>query len=250
MSDLKVSVKAAGIFEGVALSVLVMPDLTYFLAAEVSRALGYASDRRIADFVRGKWAHYFPEPGDVLVPSASLDVTLKTAFKDTGSRYRGGSLMLSEAAVRHVAHLSGMPRAAAFGAWVTSVCECVRGPSLESRCLDLERRCERLEAAVARLAAQAGQGGGYALSDAQGALCAQWWRDLGTAAKTYQEIFRWAEASLELQGLVRLVCGAEFKSVTIRNWLKTAAWCQFVTADGQKFSIQESDGPRYWVRMD
>jgi hypothetical protein len=55
---------------------------------------------------------------------------------------------------------------------------------------------------------------------------------------------------MELQGLARLVCGAEFKSVTIRNWLKAAVWREFTAPDGQKYSIQESDGPRYWVRKD
>ena len=250
MYDMKVTVKPIGIFDGVALSVLVTSDLTYFLAAEVSRALGYASDRRVADFVRGKWAGEFPDPDDVLKPCGNLLAMVKTAFKAVGVVHRGDSIFLSEAAVRHVAHLSGLPRAAAFGAWVTSAVQRSQVPDLLSMIRDLQQRCERLEAIVARPESQTGQGGAYSLQDAQGALCAQWWRDLGSTAKTYQEIFKWLQPSMELQGLARLVCGAEFKSVAIRNWLKSAVWCEFTAPDGQRYSIQESDGPRYWVRKD
>lgn len=250
MSDMKVTVKPIGIFDGVALSVLVTNDLTYFLASEVSRALGYASDRRVTDFVRGKWAGEFPDPDDVLEPVGKVAITVKQAFEDTGSSRRSAYMFLSEAAVLHVAHLSGLPRAAAFGAWVTSAVQRSQVPDLLSMIRDLQQRCERLEAIVARPESQTGQGGAYSLQDAQGALCAQWWRDLGSTAKTYQEIFRWLQPSMELQGLARLVCGAEFKSVTIRNWLKAAVWREFTAPDGQKYSIQESDGPRYWVRKD
>jgi len=245
-----VTVKPLGIFDGVALSVLVTNDLTYFLAAEVSRALGYASDRRVADFVRGKWACEFPDPDDVLEPVGKLAITVKQAFEDTESRRRSAYMFLSEAAVLHVAHLSGLPRAAAFGAWVTSAVQRSQVPDLLSMIRDLQQRCERLEAIVARPESLTGQGGAYSLQDAQGSLCAQWWRDLGSTAKTYQEIFRWLQPSMELQGLARLVGGAEFKSVAIRNWLKSAVWCEFTAPDGQKYSIQESDGPRYWVRKD
>ena len=246
----KATVQPIGVFNGVALSALVMGDLTYLVASEVSLALGYGRPGRIQDFVCGKWANEFPEPDEVLEPSGKLLTTVKTAFKEAGSPIRLIPLLLSESAVQHVAHLSRLPRAADFGAWLTPALARVKGPDLAGRLADLEQRCERLEAALARLTSQTGQGSGYALADAQGAFCALWSRDLGSVAKTYQEVFRWAEASMERQGLARLVCGSEFKSVAIRNWLKSAVWCSFTAPDGQRYSIQGSDGPRYWVRRD
>jgi hypothetical protein len=245
----KVTVQPIGVFNGVALSVLVMGDLTYLVASEVSLALGYGRPGRIQDFVCGKWANEFPEPDEVLEPSGKLLTTVKAAFKESGAPIRRVPFLLSEAAVQHVARLSGLPRAADFGAWLAPALARAKGPDLAGRLANLEQRCERLEAALARLTSQTGQGG-YALADAQGAFCALWSRDLGSIAKTYQEVFRWAEASMERQGLARLVCGSEFKSVAIRNWLKSAVWCSFTAPDGSRYSIQESDGPRYWVRRD
>ena len=248
--NMKVNVRTVGSFGGVALAVLVINERPYFIAAEISDALGYDRSGRIADFVRGKWAHEFTEQDDILIPDKKLISTLKPALAAFAWRQRGVPLLLSEAAVRRVISLSGMPRAVAFGTWLESTCTQVQAPTLAARCSDLERRCERLEAALARLTSQTGQGSGYALADAQGAFCALWSRDLGSVAKTYQEVFRWAEASMERQGLARLVCGSEFKSVAIRNWLKSAVWCSFTAPDGQRYSIQESNGPRYWVRRD
>lgn len=248
--NLKVHVRSAGSFNGVGIAVLVIHDRPYFMAAEISTALGYKRTGRLATFVRGKWTTEFTGQDDVLVPDQKLLSTLKPALDAVAWQQRGATVLLSEVAVRRVIALSAMPRADAFGKWFESACVRVQAPDLAARCSDLERRCERLEAIVARLTPKAGQGGSYALDGAGGTLCALWSRDLGSAAKTYQEIFRWLQPSMELQGLARLVCGAEFKSVAIRNWLKSAVWCEFTAPDGQKYSIQESDGPRYWVRKD
>jgi len=67
----KATVQPIGVFNGVALSALVMGDLTYLVASEVSLALGYGRPGRIQDFVCGKWANEFPEPDEVLEPSGT-----------------------------------------------------------------------------------------------------------------------------------------------------------------------------------
>ena len=268
-----VVIKPLGYFDSFPVMSVVIDGQDHLVAMEVGLLLGYCrGGGALMDLIRGSWTRHLIGSATPVTAEGPLFTKVKRALAKVNPRngitYRPGPrsasvVLLPLPAVRKVLELSRrLEVAARLRDWLAGALSAGQamvvnapdpGDDVRAEVAALWARVNDLERELSKLREVKSVGGDVpclALDEAQGAFCALWSRDLGSIAKTYQEVFRWAEASMERQGLARLVCGSEFKSVAIRNWLKSAVWCSFTAPDGQRYSIQESDGPRYWVRRD
>lgn len=268
-----VSIKPLGFFDALPVMSVVIDGRDHLVALEVGLVLGYCrGGAAIMDLIHSSWTRHLIGSAVPVLAEGPLFTKIKRALAKVNPRngmtYRPGPrstsvVLLPLPAVRKVLDLSRrLTLAGRFREWLAGAFSAVEviavnaedpGDDVRADVAALWSRVNALERELSQLREAKALPGGVpclTLDDAQGTLCALWSRDLGSTGKTYQQIFGWMQPSMELQGLARLVCGAEFKSVAIRNWLKAAVWCEFTAPDGQKYSIQESDGPRYWVRKD